>query len=117
MTDQISKDKLPEIKRETIGEEKVTEFKITDSKGKEHDAKHVEKTEKEIDSTNLVKIAPMFYFCPDNNKVLLIPFSIQFSATEILQLVAKLAHNLNKELEKVISDTKKEIKKIKEDSK
>lgn len=109
--------KLPEIKREVIGEEKVTEIKITDSKGKEHDAKHVERTEKEIDSTHLVKIAPMFYFCPDNNKVILIPLSIQFSATEILQLVAKLAHNLNKELEKAVSDMKKEVKKLQKEDK
>lgn len=94
--------KLPEIKREIVSEEAVgEEFEIKDSKGKAHKAQEVSRTEKEIDSKNLVKIAPMFYFCKDNNKVLLIPFSIQFSATEILKLVAGLATNLEKQLQEI----------------
>jgi hypothetical protein len=100
---------LPGIKRELVSEQAVgPEFEIKDSKGKAHKAQEVTRTEKEIDSRNLVKIAPMFYFCKDNNKVLLIPFSIQFSATEILKLVAGLATNLEKELQKLSTSEKKD---------
>lgn len=93
--------KLPEIKHERVSDETIEKIKITDDKGKKHDAKSVSFTEKEIDSVHLTKISPLFYFCPDNNKVLLIPFSIQFSPTEILKLAAGLAHNLEKALKEL----------------
>lgn len=89
--------KLPGIKRERVGESKVREFE-QEVDGKTAPMKEETFTEKEIDSVHLVKIAPMFYFCTDNNKVLMIPFSVQFSPTEILKLAAGLAHNLEKML-------------------
>ncbi len=98
--------KYPGVKREIVSEQVKGEYEISDSKGKKHPVKEVETTEKEIDSVHLVKIAPMFYFCTDNYKVLMIPFSIQFSVTEILQLCAKIAHGL----EKMVSDVEKKGK-------
>jgi hypothetical protein len=90
----------PEIKRERLPGDKVTKFKIKDSKGKKHAAKHVQFTEKEIDSVHLVKIAPMFFYCTDNNKILMIPFSIQFSVAETIKMAAQLAQNIKNFLEK-----------------
>lgn len=99
LTMSEQKKKLPDIKREKVAEEVTSEFQVEDSKGKLHDAKEVTYTEKEIDSVHLVKIAPMYYFCTDNNKVLMIPFSIQFSATEFLRNTAGAAIALEKFLE------------------
>lgn len=100
---------LPEVKRELVGEEKVgDEFEIKDSKGKGHKAQEVSRTEREIDSVHLVKIAPMYYFCTDNNKILMIPFSIQFSATEVLKHAAGLAQNLEKVLTEIQQQEEKE---------
>lgn len=92
------KQELPEIKRERVsGTEHTAEFE-EQVNGKKVPMKEVSFTEKEIDSVHLTKIAPMFYFCTDNNKVLMIPFSMQFSPTEILKLAAGLAHNLERML-------------------
>ena len=87
---------MPGIKREEISSTVKSEFSLKDSKGKSHPVKEVEKVEKEIEARQLIKIAPLFYFCPDNYKVYMIPFTIQFSMTEILQLCAKIATNLEK---------------------
>lgn len=90
---------LPGVKREKVpGTEFEREFE-QEVDGKKVPMKEVGFAEKEIDSVHLVKIAPMFYFCPDNRKILLVPFSIQFSPTEILKLAAGLAHNLEKMLQ------------------
>lgn len=86
--------KMPEIKRERVSGEKVERFKIKDSKGVDHDAKKVSFTEKEIENTHLVKIAPLFYYCTDNNKVLMVPFTLQFSVEEVLRLCAGIATNI-----------------------
>lgn len=94
---------MPGIRREMISKKVKSQFKIKDSKGKEHDVKEVEEIEKEIEARQLIKIAPLFYFCPDNYKVYLIPFTIQFSMTEILQLCAKIATNLEKMAEEIRS--------------
>ena len=85
---------LPEIKRERLPGTKVDMFKIKDEKGKEHDAREETFAEKEIESVHLTKIAPMFYFCKDNNKILMIPFTMQFTTYEFLQLAAKMSGSL-----------------------
>lgn len=92
---------LPEIKRERVPGTKVDMIKLTDSKGKQHDAREESFSEKEIPNTHLTQIAPMFYYCTDNNKILMIPFSIQFSVFEFLQLAAKMSGNLEDMLEKM----------------
>lgn len=92
--------KLPgEEERFPILHKKVTDttkkqVRIKDDQGRHHNATEESFTEAEIDNTHLVKIAPMFYFCPDNNRVLMIPFSIQFSVLEMLKLAAGMAINL-----------------------
>ncbi len=91
-TDQL----LPEIKVERLPGTKVDMFKIKGKNGKEHEARQETFTEKEIPNTHLTQIAPMFYYCTDNNKILMIPFSIQFSVTEFLKLAASMARNLEK---------------------
>lgn len=103
MTDprKIDNTKYPSVKREIVDERVRGEYEIKDSKGKKHPVKEVERSEREIDSVHLVKIAPMFYLCTDNYKVLMIPFSIQFSVTEVLQLCAKIATNLEKLLDDI----------------
>ena len=92
---------MPGVKREIISSKVRSEFTMKDSKGKVHPVKEVEQTEKEIEATQLIKVAPLVYFCPDNYKVYLIPFTIQFSMTEILQLCAKIATNLEKMAEEI----------------
>lgn len=94
---------LPGIKYERLPGTREEDIEVTDDKGKKHKGKEVHFTEKEIDAVHLKKIGPMFYFCTDNNKVFLIPFSIQFSATDVLNLMAKVAHNLEAELKKVMA--------------
>lgn len=99
---------MPGIKREVVSSKVRSEFTMKDSKGKEHPVKEVEQTEKEIEARQLIKIAPLFYFSPDNYKVYLIPFTIQFSMTEILQLCAKIATNLEKMAEEISGKTQPE---------
>ena len=98
---------MPGIKREVVSKKVTGKFKFKDSKGKEHDAEEVTTVEKEIEATTLIKIAPLFYFSPENYRVYLIPFTIQFSMTEILQLCAKIATNL----ERLAEEAQKGIKK------
>lgn len=47
--------------------------------------------ETEIESTHLIKIAPLLYLCEDNNKVYLIPFTLEFSQQQFLEYVSKQA--------------------------
>ena len=98
---------MPGIRREVVSTKVTGKFKVKDSKGKEHDAEEVTKVEKEIEAVTLQKIAPLFYFCPDNFKVYLIPFSIQFSMTEVLQLCAKIATNLERMATEIQKGAKK----------
>lgn len=85
---------LPEVKREKINTVKREEFEVTDDKGKKHEVGQESFTEKEIDSVHLIKIAPMFYFCTDNNKIFMIPFTVQFSAAEFMQQIARMSYGL-----------------------
>lgn len=87
---------LPDIKREVVGTPTVKESTVKDSKGKDQPIKEVSTTEREIPNTHLTQIAPMFYYCTDNNKILMIPFSIQFSVTDFLKLAATMSRNLEK---------------------
>lgn len=89
--------KQPGIKYERVTDVKTREVTLPNGE------KVLEESfaEKEIDATNLVKIAPLYYFCPDNNKVYMIPFSIQFSITEFLQQCAQSATKLEKFLETI----------------
>lgn len=95
-TQNADGEKLPKIKHERVtGTTKVEELDVTDREtGKTYPIKQESFTEKEIDNTHLVKIAPMFYYCTDNNKVLMIPFSIQFSVLEVLKMAGGIATNL-----------------------
>lgn len=112
MTDEELKAKidknLPEIKRERIpGSKRVEEF-TENINGKEVPMKKKSYVEKEIDNVHLVKIAPMFYYCTDNNRILMIPFSIQFSVVEFLQLAASMATNLEERIAGLRTDRKPE---------
>ncbi len=92
---------MPEVKREKVSTESVRKFKVTGSGGKQHEVQEEAFTEKEIEAVNLVKLAPLFYFCPDNNKIYNIPFSIQFTILEFSQLAAKMSFNLQELLKKI----------------
>lgn len=93
-TTELNEKNLPQVKRERIPGTKVDMIKIKDSKGKEHDAREESYSEKEIPNTHLTQIAPMFYYCTDNNKILMIPFSIQFTVYEFLKQAATMSHNM-----------------------
>lgn len=93
-TTELNEKDLPQVKRERIPGTKVDMIKIKDSKGKEHDAREESFSEKEIPNTHLTQIAPMFYYCTDNNKILMIPFSIQFTVYEFLKQAATMSHNM-----------------------
>lgn len=99
-TNDINKDELPKVKHERLPGTKVDMIKLTDSKGKAHDAREETFTEREIPNTHLTQIAPMFYYCTDNNKILMIPFSIQFTVFEFLQLAATMSGNLEAMIKK-----------------
>jgi hypothetical protein len=99
---KVKKEDLPQVKHERLPGTKVDMFKIEDSKGKPYDARQETFTEKEIPNTHLTQIAPLFYYCTDNNKILMIPVSIQFTTYEFLQLAAKMSgglENIVKEME------------------
>ncbi len=98
---------LPEVKHERLPGTKVDMVTFKDSKGKEHPGREESFTEKEIPNTHLTQIAPMFYYCTDNNKILMIPFSVQFSVYEFLQLAAKMSGSLQDILNKT-EEAKKE---------
>lgn len=109
-TKPIDEKDLPQVKHERLPGTKVDMVKLTDSKGKEHDAREESFTEKEIPNTHLTQIAPMFYFCTDNNKILMIPFSVQFTTYEFLQLAAKMSGSLQDILQKMDEAKKPEEK-------
>lgn len=90
MEDTERAEKIPEIKYEQVGEPTVEEIDLGNGQTVEEETY----TQKEIEATNLKKIAPMYYFCSDNNKVYFIPFSIQFSLSEALKNLATTAVNL-----------------------
>lgn len=97
----------PDILRQQVTDTVVEEIEITDTEtGKTHTAREEGYSEAEIESKHLVKIAPLLYYCPDNRKVLLIPFSIPFSLLEALKFFAEAAHNI----EVQIKDENKKIK-------
>ncbi len=98
---------LPQVKHERVPGTKVDMVKIRDSKGKEHDAREETFAEKEIPNTHLVQIAPMFYYCTDNNKVLMIPFSIQFTIFEFLKQAASMSIGMEDVLKKIKEDQAK----------
>lgn len=113
MTDQNADGaKLPKIKYERVpGTTKIEELDATDKEtGKTYPIKQENFTEKEIEDTHLVKIAPMTYFCTDNNKVLWIPFSIKFSVLEFLQQTAKMSTNLQALIDKIQEEANKRDK-------
>ena len=92
---------LPEVLREKVaGTEAQREFT---EKVNGKDVPMMEKSfaEKEIEMVHLEKIAPMFFYCSDNNKIVMIPFSVQFTVFEFLQLAAKMSGNLEQMLERM----------------
>lgn len=116
MNDQNTND-APEILRQQVTETRIEESEITDTEtGKTHKVREEGYTEAEIESKNLVKIAPLLYYCPDNRKVLLIPFSIPFSLLEALKFFAEAAHNIEvqikEENKKIKAEREQEAKEI-----
>lgn len=108
---------VPEVLRQQVTETKIEESIIMDTEtGKTHKVREEGYTEAEIESKNLVKIAPLLYYCPDNRKVLLIPFSIPFSLLEALKFFAEAAHNIEiqikEENKKIKAEREQEAKEI-----
>jgi len=118
MNDQNTNDQeAPDILRQQVTETVVQESEITDTEtGKTHKVREEGYSEAEIESTHLVKIAPLLYYCPDNRKVLLIPFSIPFSLLEALKFFAQAAHNIEvqikEENKKIKAEREQEAKEI-----
>lgn len=115
--DTINEKDLPQVKHERLPGTKVDMVKLTDSKGKQHDAREESFTEKEIPNTHLTQIAPMFYYCTDNNKILMIPFSVQFTVFEFLQLAAKMSGSLQDMLSTIEEAKKKAQPEVKTEEK
>lgn len=90
-----------QVKRQQVTPNKDIPTTIKGADGRDHKATERQFTEAEVDDTHLVKIAPMFYFSPDSNRILLIPFSIKFTVFEILQLCARVAHNIETQLDTI----------------
>lgn len=88
---------LPQIKHERIpGTTKTKKFTETDPKtGKKYKFKEERFVEKEIEAKTLIKIAPMFFICPDNNKVYMVPLTVQMSVMEALEMGAGVAKGVN----------------------
>lgn len=109
MTENADGAKLPKIKYDRVeGSTKVEELNVTDKEsGKKYPIKQENFTETEIEDTHLIKIAPLTYFCTDNNKVLWIPFSIKFSVLEFLQQTAKMSTNLQALIDQLQDDANK----------
>lgn len=87
MTKTTKKFQPKPVKREEISRTPFTE-KIKDAKGKTQKFEGANIHEVEIDSVHLVKIAPMTFLCTDNNKILMIPFTIQFTQEQYLEHIA-----------------------------
>ena len=84
--------KAKETKREVISEtpwKEKMKYKGADGKMKKKTVEGKDTIESEIETVHLVKIAPMVFLCIDNNKIVMIPFSIQFSQKEYLEHIAK----------------------------
>ena len=94
MNTDLKETDTPQVKRERLPGTKVDMVTLTDSKGKKHAGREETFTEKEIPNTHLIQIAPMYYYCTDNNKILMIPFSIQFTIYEFLKQAATMSHNM-----------------------
>jgi hypothetical protein len=84
---------LPEVKRQQVGPMTKKFIRFTNSQGKKMKLKTKSYSEAEIPDIHLIKIAPMFYFSLDSNKVLMIPFTIKFSAEEFLKQTGAQAVN------------------------
>lgn len=97
---------MPEIKREKVSTVSVDEFEVEGSGGKKHQVQEETFTEKEIEITKLVKLAPMYWFSPETNKILLIPFSIQFSVMDFSKQLAGASLNLEEMLKKMADEAK-----------
>ena len=112
MTNKTKKFQPKEVKREEISRTPFTE-KIKDSKGKTKVLNGASVHELEIESVHLVKIAPMTFLCTDNNKILMIPFTIQFTQEQYLEHIATQSSALQRfyeeqeKLEKEAHATKK----------
>lgn len=92
---EIQREHMLKPKFETVGKSKKINEKIKDSKGKEHDASYQQYTEKMPDNKHLVKFAPKFYYCPDNNMVFEVILSVQYTWQQFLEQTAKQAVNVD----------------------
>lgn len=101
----MSKNKnIPKIKRERVGKGRKFKEKVVDSSGKERTLKGEQFAEKEIEDRRLIKIAPFYWFSLDSHKVLMIPFSMQFSPEMFIEQTGKQAVNF----QKIIENAKKQ---------
>lgn len=94
-----------EVIREQVGEKKDDVVEIDGQKVRGSVVQ-----EKEIDIVHLKKIAPMWFYCSDNNKVVMVPFSIQFSMADFFKHCAEAATNMEKELEAIQNLTDELVK-------
>lgn len=97
----------PKIKRRRMPGTTKEHIKIKDSKGKTHRAKVKRYTEAEIEDKTLHKIAPMYFFSEESNKVLMIPFSIKMTPEEFTKQTAAQAVNFQKVIERINKKAKK----------
>lgn len=88
---------IPDPKYDRVSDSKISEETLPDGTPIQTESF----TEAEIEVKNLIKIAPLYFYCPDNDKILMIPFSIQFTMTEFLQNIAKAAGKTEEILQQV----------------
>jgi len=110
MTDKSKKDQskfAPQVKYRQVSPLTKKFIRFKNSEGKKMKAKVKSFTEAEIEDVHLIKIAPMFYFSLDSNKILMIPFSVKFTPEEYLKQTGAQAVNF-----KELVDTINMIEKI-----
>lgn len=104
MTDKSKKDQskvVPQVKYRQVSPLTKKFIRFKNSEGKKMKAKVKSFSEAEIEDVHLIKIAPMFYFSLDSNKVLMIPFSIKFTPEEFLKQTGAQAVNFKEIIETV----------------
>lgn len=95
------KNKPLQVIRERAADTTINVDKVVDSKGVEHEVKTETFSEREVEDRRLVKIAPMFFFSLDSHKILMIPFSIQFTPEKYAEQVGKMAVNFQTLLKRI----------------
>lgn len=87
---------MPEVLRNPVTEK--TKFTET-VEGKDYKGESF--TEAEIPANTMKRIAPLVYWSPDNNKVYLVPFTIQFEFGQFANLLAQMSVNLGTVIDEI----------------